>query len=445
MICEDLVHSSSSTKVSSTTSSCKDTNSLHQNMWIIFGLFVGFILLSQLQLGNSFILVCYFTNWAQYRPGIGRYLPMQIDPFMCTHLIYAFANMTASNELTNFEWNDEVLFKDFNDLKIKNNNLKTLLALGGWKFGSISFNRMVASSATRATFIESAINYLRKHRFDGLDLDWEYPGAEGNPAGTKGLYTALVQELKIAFTNEARSTGKATLLLTAAVAAGKSHIDTSYDIPEISKHLDFISVMTYDYHGAWESITGHNSPLYHAKNHQGDSATFNVNFTISYWKDQGAPADKLIVGLPTYGRTFKLSSSNSDVGAPASGPGPAGTYSREAGFLANYEICDFLNGATKRWIDDQEVPYAVKGDIWVGYDNLRSIETKARWLIKNKFGGALVWTLDFDDFNNYCKQGSNPILTKLKCQLTENSGFLLGASAVKIFMAVVAIIMTTWY
>ena len=59
---------------------------------------------------------------------------------------------------------------------------------------------------------------------------------------------------------------------------------------------------------------------------------------MNYWKSNGAPAEKLLVGFPTYGHTFKLASSNTAVGAPASGPGPAGPFTRQAGFWAYYEV-----------------------------------------------------------------------------------------------------------
>lgn len=66
--------------------------------------------------GTAYVLTCYFTNWAQYRPGEGRYTPENIDPNLCTHLIYAFAGMN-NNEITTYEWNDETLYKSFNGLK----------------------------------------------------------------------------------------------------------------------------------------------------------------------------------------------------------------------------------------------------------------------------------------------------------------------------------------
>ncbi len=60
---------------------------------------------------------CYFTNWSQYRPGTGKYTPANVDPFLCTHLFYAFAMINHANELITYEWNDETLYKAFNELK----------------------------------------------------------------------------------------------------------------------------------------------------------------------------------------------------------------------------------------------------------------------------------------------------------------------------------------
>ena len=51
------------------------------------------------------ILVCYFSNWAQYRAGIGEFLPKDIDPFLCTHIHFAFA-VIKNGLLSHFEWND---------------------------------------------------------------------------------------------------------------------------------------------------------------------------------------------------------------------------------------------------------------------------------------------------------------------------------------------------
>ncbi|XP_075052134.1 acidic mammalian chitinase-like [Mixophyes fleayi] len=140
---------------------------------------------------------------------------------------------------------------------------------------------------------------------------------------------------------------------------------------------------------------------------------------MNYWKKKGAPAEKLLMGFPTYGRSLRnLNPNKCDVGIPVSGAGSAGPYTEEAGSWAYFEICTWLKGTTVKWITDQRVPIACKDNEWVAFDNKESYDCKVRFLKESGFGGAMVWTIDLDDFlGTFCNEGKYPLISHLKSLL----------------------------
>uniref|UniRef100_A0A3Q3FUH0 chitinase n=1 Tax=Labrus bergylta TaxID=56723 RepID=A0A3Q3FUH0_9LABR len=353
-------------------------------------------------------LMCYYNSKAADRPAVGKFRVSDIDPDKCTHLIFAFSDI-RKNELVPTAVNDVQQYIEFNALKQRNPLLKTLLAVGGEKFGTEKFRTMAGSQENREVFIKSVIKLLRAFNFDGLNLDWRYPAEED-----KQRFTELCKELETAFVDEGTSNNQERLILTASVSAEKSTIDASYDVKHIAMHLDFINVLTFDFHGPWESVTAHHSPLFQGSQDTGDAIYSNTAFALEYWRDKGAPEEKLNMGFGAFGRAFYLSSSSSAVGAPASGPGDDGCFTGEEGFWAYYETCHYLGGVQTHLICDQKVPYATTYSQWVGFDDTTSISTKINYLKANNFGGAFVWSLDLDDFTGqFCNQGKCPFVSQL--------------------------------
>ncbi|XP_063446433.1 acidic mammalian chitinase-like [Mytilus trossulus] len=372
---------------------------------------------------SSYKRVCFFTNWSQYRPGIGKYTADKIDPFLCTHVIYAFGKVSG-NTIQPYEENDitqssKGQYEMANELKLINPELKVLLAIGGWNHGSGPFSTLVSNQSNMDAFSENSLNYLRTHGFDGLDIDWEYPGSRGSPPNDKYRFTTLVKTLRLKYDNEELTSGRSQLLLTAAVSAGRGTVESAYEIDKISLYLDLINLMTYDFVEDYNTVTSHHSPY-------NDSAIvdFNVDYAVKMWLDGGAPKEKLIMGFPTYGRSFTLSNTmNTGLGAPSIGRGTAGPYTRESSVLAYYEICSKIQTEnwTEVWLEKQQVPYAYHGNQWVGFDNLRSIEIKVNYIIANDLGGAMVWAIDLDDFNGICGNGAYPLTSKMKNMFNASS------------------------
>jgi GH18 family chitinase len=119
-------------------------------------------------------IVCYYTNWAQYRPKPASYTPDSINAALCTHIIFAFAKINEHYELAAYEWNDEStdwakgMYQRVVDLKQDNPDLKVMLAVGGWNHGSSLFSFMASDSRKRKNFVNTTIEFLKRNNFDGL-------------------------------------------------------------------------------------------------------------------------------------------------------------------------------------------------------------------------------------------------------------------------------------
>lgn len=357
---------------------------------------------------SSLKRVGYYPNWAAYTPPPYAYFPENISVQYFTHLIYSFAGIDSKTfqVIPTDSYIDlgpdpnthpeKGLYLRFNRF-IHSRGAKTLLSIGGGGIPAVtkSFSDLSKTSVNRLKFINSAISFARKYGFDGLDIDWEIPS---NPVD-KANFGKLLTDFRTKIEAEKVKSKKTALLLTAAVAAWGPDVQISYNVPILAKTLDWVGVMTYDFHGSWEEETGLHTALVDTEN-----PAVSITGAIGIWKKLGLSPKKIVLGLAAYGHSWTLTNPNNHgVGAPATGVGKPGPISKdkEGGTWSYFEITNFFvkKGAKVVFDSKSSSVYAYSGSQWIGYDDVATIKTKAKFAKDKGLGGYMFWSINQDDKN----------------------------------------------
>lgn len=290
------------------------------------------------------IVVAYVTGWSSCLP----------DPTLMTHINFAFGHVAPTFDSVIIK--NEGRLDSIVALREQNPDLKIVLSIGGW--GSGNFSEMAADSTLRAKFAEDCVKKVTDHKLDGIDIDWEYPtagegaGISESPDDTKN-YTLLMRDLR-------KALGKDKLLTLATIWSGKY-----IDFPAIMPYVDYVNIMSYDMSPA-SSGRPHN-PLYaseRAGDHTVDSA-YRAHLIA------GVPNDKLVIGLPFYGR----------------GVDPYNDY-------VDYKDLKLIPGTIEVWDEGSLSPYmtdSVTGKILMGFENPRSLAEKLHYIKEKDVLGAMYW------------------------------------------------------
>ncbi|SPJ91021.1 uncharacterized protein FTOL_13423 [Fusarium torulosum] len=341
-------------------------------------------------------VIAYWEAWNENKP-CGHMSPQEVPVHDITHLIFSFGFVTPGDfRITNMPDVKSSLLTQVADLKDKNPNLSIMIALGGWthndpgKYQTV-FSDMVSTRANRQLFIKNLLGFLSQYGFDGVDFDWEYPGAKdrgGKEADGKN-FTQFLKELQAAM----RSGGRHYLVTYTA--------PTSYwylrhfDLKAMNSYVDWINLMSYDLHGIWDR----DNPI--GNQILGHTNLTEIDMALDlFWRNDIQPED-IVLGIGLYGRSFKLESPSCwKPGCRFSDPGDKGKCTDTAGFLSYREIMDLIKDTKAKPVYDKDakVNYMVYGDNnWISYDDERTFQDKIDFANKRGLNGVMMWAIDLDD------------------------------------------------
>ncbi|MFC5597121.1 glycosyl hydrolase family 18 protein [Deinococcus cellulosilyticus] len=379
-------------------------------------------------------IVAYFANWTRNSGYTVNSLPAdKVDV-----INYSFAKIVggkcASTDINaDYGGTGPTVGGGFNDIKLlkaRNPSIKAVISIGGWSWYGTGLNpnqefaKVAATDASRQTFVKSCIDQFVKGImpgyntyegvFDGIDIDWEFPGECGGeptycPATLTQAQTERANWLKLL--QEFRrqlDAYKPGLLLTVAVNSHPRIVQTYKDeglIPGLNQVLNWINVMTYDYSGTWSSITGHNTPLDQNPRDPNAAQNFTIKSGLTAWNNAGIPRNHLIPGFAFYGRGWANVSAgpNSDgLFNPASGGASGGEEVGSASYRTLVNLVINNPAFTKYYDTYAQAPYAYDpvNRIFWSYDNAQSIGAKATYTKQNGYGGAMFWMSGQDDSQN---------------------------------------------
>ncbi|KAM7214514.1 glycoside hydrolase [Rhypophila decipiens] len=341
--------------------------------------------------------IAYYEGWSTGRT-CDLMLPAQIPLGFYNYINVAFASVNPNTfRVEPMDGVPNSITQQIARLKVADPQLRVFLSIGGWSFNDpgptrLTFSQLAASASAREMFADSLISFMYYYNLDGVDIDWEYPGADdrgGVPADYVNFVTWMAQ-LRARLNRSGRK-----FELTLTVPSSYWYLQ-HFDLQGLARSLDWINVMTYDLHGTWDG----NSPWIGAVALAHTNLTeIKMTFDL-FWRNNIDP-DQLVFGMGFYGRSFTMANPNCmAAGCPFTRGADAGPCTLNEGTLSAAEVRRIIaQGNAKVYLDQESAVEIVTwdNDQWISYDDLPTFEMKIRYANSRCLGGVMVWAVDLDD------------------------------------------------
>ncbi len=321
---------------------------------------------------GALVKLGYLTDWSSWSPNDPNF-----NKLTTINYSFGYVGDTSGTVMEDFSRANQIA-----QLKENNPQLKVVFSIGGW--GANYFSEAASTDANRKQFSATAIAIMQKYGFDGIDIDWEYPGSSvagiTSSPNDKTNFTLLLKQIRTDFTALTAQTGeKYTLTIAAGGFQG-----TGYDLQlsEIIKYLDYINVMTYDM--SLTTVASFHTNLYTSSRVPSEAGGSTY---IQYFLNNGVPASKLVYGIAFYGRGASgITGSTDGLGATIS---PSNAVSYTYTKIKNLILTD--PSYVQYWDDQAKAPYLFNGSTFISYDDPRSIEAKIDYVKDLGLAGTFFW------------------------------------------------------
>ncbi|KAL4804670.1 glycoside hydrolase superfamily [Aspergillus unguis] len=348
----------------------------------------------------------YFEAWNLDRSCANMDISKMTDDNLYTHVHWAFGNITESYEV------DVSGNQDQFDGLLKLENIKKIMSFGGWGFSTDAYTHQIfrngVREGNRETLAENVVAFIVDNDLDGVDFDWEYPGAQDIPGVEPDNLDS--GENYAEFLKLVRSKLPDDKSISMALPASYWYLKGFDPVTQFEESIDYYVFMTYDLHGQWDwgnTFVNPGCP-------DGNCLRSHVNkteteYTLAMITKAGIPSTKVVPGLALYGRSFQMTDPDcTDPECTFTGEesgATKGSCTDTAGYLSNVEIYDIIrqansddnyNNVTITQYEDEGDVLIYNGNQWVSWLTSDSYKARKEWYDSLNFGGSVDWAVDLD-------------------------------------------------
>lgn len=328
-----------------------------------------------------------------YVAGFRNFDFSSIDASKLTHINYAFANIIDGEVRFGSEAIDDTEMKvddlrELSALRKVNPDLKILVSVGGWGWSG-NFSDAALTDSSRNRFGASAARFVRDYSLDGIDIDWEYPNhpGAGNTYRPEDVhnFTLLLECVRKHIDSLAMAEGRKDKYLLTIATGASEHYAANTELGPLSEYLDFINIMTYDFHHGGSTQTGHHANLWLSEWDAADGDA--TDKAVELHLKAGVPPEKLNIGIPFYGRIWRgVEPVNNGLYREAATTGAGMPYAEVLKALADPAF-------TRLYDSSAASPFLwnATDSVFISYEDEGSIAARMEYVRSKGLGGVMFW------------------------------------------------------